>query len=74
MAILRLERFEGKAVFMGKEIHLLKEENMRRLRSKIQIVFQDPYGAFNPRMTVRNIIDEGLRVHQPHMQTRKGMN
>ncbi|NLD39604.1 MAG: ABC transporter ATP-binding protein [Desulfatiglans sp.] len=71
MAILRLERFEGKAVFMGKEIHLLKEENMRRLRSKIQIVFQDPYGAFNPRMTVRNIIDEGLRVHQPHMQTQE---
>jgi microcin C transport system ATP-binding protein len=68
MAILRLERFEGKVVFMGKEIHLLKVENMRRLRSKIQIVFQDPYGAFNPRMTVGDIIDEGLRVHQPQMQ------
>ncbi|MBN1904154.1 MAG: ABC transporter ATP-binding protein [Deltaproteobacteria bacterium] len=71
MAILRLERFEGKAIFMGKGIHLLHEENMRRLRSRIQIVFQDPYGAFNPRMTVREIIDEGLRVHQPHMQTQE---
>lgn len=68
MAILRLEQFEGKVIFMGKEIHLLKTEIMRQMRSEMQVVFQDPYGTLNPRMTVGEIIEEGLQVHQPELQ------
>ena len=63
LAMMRLIRSGGRIVFMGKELHGLNERQMRPLRSDMQIVFQDPYGSLSPRMTVEQIIAEGLTVH-----------
>ena len=67
LAILRLISSDGPIVFMGKEVQGLKFKQMRPLRSDMQIVFQDPYGSLSPRMSVADIIEEGLLVHQPKM-------
>jgi oligopeptide transport system ATP-binding protein len=59
--LLRLiEPTEGKAYFAGEEIFGLSRAAMQPLRRRMQIVFQDPYGSLNPRMTVSNILREGL--------------
>ncbi len=63
LAIMRLIRSEGAITFQGKEIHELNQKQMRPLRNAMQIVFQDPYGSLSPRMTVAQIIAEGLTVH-----------
>jgi oligopeptide transport system ATP-binding protein len=62
-AVLRLQRATGGAViFDGHDIFSLSGRNMTRLRSRMQIVFQDPYSSLNPRMTVGASITEGLRA------------
>ncbi len=53
----------GKVTFDGKDIFALSQEKMRQLRRDMQIIFQDPYGSLNPRMTVGNIVGEALTVH-----------
>ena len=53
----------GEIWFEGKEISRLSEKEMRPLRSDIQMVFQDPYGSLDPRMTVAEIIGEGIDIH-----------
>ena len=63
LAVMRLIRSEGRIVFQGNDIHHLSQRQMRPLRSEMQIVFQDPYGSLSPRMTVAEIISEGLGVH-----------
>ncbi|MGJ8621297.1 MAG: ABC transporter ATP-binding protein [Yoonia sp.] len=63
LAVMRLIRSEGRIVFQGRDIHDLNPRQMRPLRSDMQIVFQDPYGSLSPRMTVAEIIAEGLGVH-----------
>ena len=63
LAIMRLIPSEGRIVFMGREIDGFNQRQMRPLRSDMQIVFQDPYGSLSPRMTVAEIIAEGLGVH-----------
>lgn len=67
LAILRLISSDGPIVFMGKPVQGLKFKQMRPLRSDMQIVFQDPYGSLSPRMSVADIIAEGLLVHHPKM-------
>jgi microcin C transport system ATP-binding protein len=67
LAILRLISSDGPIVFMGKELQELNFQEMRPIRSDMQIVFQDPYGSLSPRMSVADIIEEGMRVHQPDM-------
>jgi microcin C transport system ATP-binding protein len=67
LAILRLISSDGPVVFMGKPIQGLKFEDMRPLRRDMQIVFQDPYGSLSPRMSIADIIEEGLWVHHPKM-------
>jgi microcin C transport system ATP-binding protein len=67
LAILRLISSDGPIVFMGKELQELNFKEMRPIRSDMQIVFQDPYGSLSPRMSVADIIEEGMRVHQPDM-------
>ncbi len=64
-ALLRLIKSEGKIVFLGQSIDELKTKAIRPLRSKMQLVFQDPYSSLNPRMRVRDIISEGFLVHYP---------
>ena len=63
LAVMRLIRSEGRIAFQGSDIHHLNQRQMRPLRSDMQIVFQDPYGSLSPRMTVAEIIAEGLGVH-----------
>jgi microcin C transport system ATP-binding protein len=65
LAILRLIASEGPIVFMGHGLQGLKFKEMRRFRRDMQIVFQDPYGSLSPRMSVADIVEEGLWVHQP---------
>jgi microcin C transport system ATP-binding protein len=67
LAILRLISSQGPIVFMGKPVQGLKFKEMRPRRRDMQIVFQDPYGSLSPRMSVSDIIEEGLWVHQPHL-------
>ena len=65
LALLRLTKSTGKIVFMGQEIHDLKPNALRPMRRNMQVVFQDPYGSLSPRMTVGEIISEGLKIHEP---------
>jgi microcin C transport system ATP-binding protein len=67
LAILRLISSNGPIVFMGKSVQGLKFKEMRSFRRDMQIVFQDPYGALSPRMSISDVIEEGLWVHHPHM-------
>ncbi|MFN2305579.1 MAG: ABC transporter ATP-binding protein, partial [Paracoccaceae bacterium] len=63
LAIMRLIGSEGRVVFQGREIQDLSNRQMRGLRADMQIVFQDPFGSLSPRMTVEQIIAEGLTIH-----------
>ncbi len=63
LALLRLLPFEGKAVFMGRDLASVQGADLRALRRDMQIVFQDPFGSLSPRMTAEEIIAEGLSVH-----------
>ncbi len=67
LAILRLISSNGPVVFMGHTIQGLKFKEMRPYRRDMQIVFQDPYGSLSPRMSVSDIIEEGLWVHHPQL-------
>jgi microcin C transport system ATP-binding protein len=67
LAILRLISSEGPIVFLGKNVNGLSFREMRPVRRHMQIVFQDPYGSLSPRMSVADIIEEGLWVHHPRM-------
>jgi oligopeptide/dipeptide ABC transporter ATP-binding protein len=60
------EPTEGKIIFNGRDITGLSRRDMREVRSEMQIVFQDPYASLNPRMTVRDIVSEPLRIHGRH--------
>jgi microcin C transport system ATP-binding protein len=71
LAILRLISSDGPIVFMGKELQGLRFQEMRPVRMDMQIVFQDPYGSLSPRMSVADIIEEGLLVHHPNMTRRE---
>ena len=64
LAIMRLLKSEGRISFQGTDIHSLNQRQMRPLRTDMQIVFQDPFGSLSPRMTIEQIIAEGLTVHQ----------
>lgn len=63
MALLRLIRSKGDISFEGKSINELSTKEMRPLRQHFQVVFQDPYSSLSPRMTIGEIIGEGLKVH-----------
>ena len=64
LALLRLEKSNGRITFQGQEIQKLRSRRLRPLRREMQIVFQDPYGSLSPRMSVSQIIEEGLKVHK----------
>jgi len=62
--VLRLERpTEGRIVFEGVDITALDEQQLRAVRRKIQVIFQDPYSSLNPRMSIGEILAEPLKVH-----------
>jgi microcin C transport system ATP-binding protein len=64
LALLRLETAQGQIVFNGREIQALRQSELRPLRREMQIVFQDPYGSLSPRLSVGEIIGEGLHIHK----------
>ncbi|ABM02158.1 ABC transporter foroligopeptide/dipeptide ATP-binding protein [Psychromonas ingrahamii 37] len=64
-AILQLNKSTGDVVYLGEKINAIKHNELQKLRKKLQIVFQDPFASLSPRMSVRDIIAEGLQVHQP---------
>jgi microcin C transport system ATP-binding protein len=63
LALLRLLRSEGRIQFQGRELQGLGSGALRPLRREMQIVFQDPYGSLSPRLSVGQIVGEGLGVH-----------
>jgi microcin C transport system ATP-binding protein len=67
LALLRLISSDGPIVFMGNKLQGLKFKEMRPFRRDMQIVFQDPYGSLSPRMSIADIIEEGLPIHQPQL-------
>jgi microcin C transport system ATP-binding protein len=70
-AILRLISSDGPIAFMGNPLQGLRFKEMRPYRHDMQIVFQDPYGSLSPRLSVAEIIKEGLKVHHPDMPERQ---
>ena len=64
LALLRLERADGSLIFAGSDLRAHSPKAMRHLRRELQIVFQDPFSSLSPRLSVRQIIGEGLRVHR----------
>ncbi|WP_237486315.1 ABC transporter ATP-binding protein [Vibrio hippocampi] len=66
MAILKLVASEGSIEYDGQSIANLDRKGMLPFRSRMQVVFQDPFSALNPRMSVAQVIGEGLKVHFDH--------
>ncbi len=64
LALLRLVPATGRVVFAGEDLQTLPPTALRHRRAGMQIVFQDPYGSLSPRMTVGDLVAEGLRVHE----------
>ena len=62
-AILRLVDSEGEIRFGNKQLNILSQNLLRPLRRQMQVVFQDPFGSLSPRMSVSEIVGEGLRIH-----------
>jgi len=65
MALLRISRSEGPIWFDGEALHARNWQQMRPLRKRMQIVFQDPFASLSPKMTVGQIVGEGLPIHMP---------
>ena len=66
-ALLRLTESTGKIVYLGNNIDSVSLKSLKPLREELQMVFQDPYGSLSPRMTVLNIVEEGLQTHMPQL-------
>ncbi|BCH35853.1 ABC transporter ATP-binding protein [Mesorhizobium sp. L-8-10] len=67
LALCRMISSEGRIHFNGHDIDALSFNAMRPLRRELQIVFQDPFGSLSPRMSVSEIIQEGLAIHEPKL-------
>jgi microcin C transport system ATP-binding protein len=65
LALLRLISSQGPIVYLGDRIDGYDSKQMRPLRRELQIVFQDPYGSLSPRMSIGQIIEEGLNIQSP---------
>jgi microcin C transport system ATP-binding protein len=63
LALMRLIRSEGEIFFEDKPLHALSFKQMKPLRSAMQVVFQDPFGSLSPRMSIADIVGEGLAIH-----------
>ncbi|MEM9734476.1 MAG: ABC transporter ATP-binding protein [Pseudomonadota bacterium] len=67
LALTRMISSQGRIGFVGKNINEYSFKDIKPLRSDMQIVFQDPYGSLSPRMSVTDIIAEGLKIHKPEL-------
>ncbi|MCP3662031.1 MAG: ABC transporter ATP-binding protein [Gammaproteobacteria bacterium] len=73
-AILQMLKAEGTITFKGKAINGMDYMHLRPLRRDMQIVFQDPFGSLSPRMTIGEIVSEGLLVHQPELSKQQRLD
>ncbi|OAP41628.1 microcin ABC transporter ATP-binding protein [Sinorhizobium glycinis] len=64
LALTRLISSKGRIAFVGQNIDAYSFREMRPLRNRMQVVFQDPYGSLSPRMSVADIVGEGLKIHE----------
>ncbi|HEY7763881.1 MAG TPA: ABC transporter ATP-binding protein [Aestuariivirgaceae bacterium] len=64
LAVLRLIQSEGPIVYLGRRIDGYDAQDMRPLRRQMQVVFQDPYGSLSPRLSIRQIVEEGLLIQK----------
>jgi len=71
MALLKLIKSEGEIFFHDQPLHTYSAQQMRDLRQRMQIVFQDPFGSLSPRMSIQQIVEEGLKVHKPKLTDRE---
>ena len=69
LALTRLIASEGRIGFVGKDINAFSFAEMKPLRNRMQVVFQDPYGSLSPRMSVAEIVAEGLAIHEPKLSS-----
>lgn len=67
LALLRLNHAQGEILYKGTDISAFNRKQMRPLREDMQIVFQDPFGALSPRMSIAQIIGEGLKIHRAEL-------
>ena len=65
MCLLRLQNCDGDIFFQGNNITSLSNRELRPIRKDIQVVFQDPFSSLSPRMSIKQIIEEGLKIHFP---------
>jgi microcin C transport system ATP-binding protein len=65
LALTRLISSKGRISFIGQDINAYSFKEMKPLRNRMQVVFQDPYGSLSPRMNVSDIVAEGLAIHEP---------
>ena len=68
-AVMRLVTSQGEVTLGNDKLSALTGDALRRHRHRLQMVFQDPYGALSPRMPVFDIVSEGLRFHYPHLSS-----
>lgn len=68
--LLKLEQSEGPITFEGHALEDMTQQDVRPLRAHMQIVFQDPFGSLSPRMSVAQIVGEGLALHRPDLDAR----
>ena len=71
LAILRMISSKGRIAFFGKDIQEKSWRDMRPLRRDMQVVFQDPFGSLSPRMSIAEIVAEGLSIHMPHLSAQE---
>lgn len=71
LALMRLIRSEGHIHFEGEALHARSFKQMKPLRSAMQVVFQDPFGSLSPRMSIADIVGEGLAIHAKDLSARE---
>ena len=72
MALLGLQTLTGGAIWLGDErLDQASRTTLRAMRGRLQVVFQDPFGSLNPRMTVTQLLNEGLQLHHPQLSRRQ---
>ncbi len=67
LALLKLINFNGKVIFNNTNISSIKNAYIKSLRKDMQIIFQDPFSSLSPRMTVEEIVSEGLNIHEKNL-------
>jgi microcin C transport system ATP-binding protein len=71
LALMRLISSKGRIAFVGKRIDEYSFKQMRPMRDRMQVVFQDPFGSLSPRMSIADIVAEGLRIHEPDLSAQE---